>query len=430
MNILDQTAAHIETQIVAWEKKCWKVESKAAINLAFCGARCAEMLTELYQSGENSPGKMAVEGAAKQATAWPVAYPALADGRTNRIAEQVPAGLKDSLKFSTRVLRATGRRVEERPGVKTFLEHAMQHENLVRNESSKHSGLASIMGALIVLHRQCLKGSDPAAAIVAAVGVRCSKLLSELLDYPENSKQRKAAEAAALVSPEWPVSIQTRKDLHDINQSVPRCLGQGLGFCISKESGTKADRDFDPETRFGFAFTYFQDLMRARDLALRYDSHGAALAWELARQCRAAGSVLFDRQYLKSRFHVVPKVIDQLPESFWKYAANGISQIPAGCKEIVAITKKLLDVVPAGTSGIWRRLGELPDFNRDNLDTWVKAGVLLAQMRCGGKWANGPWPQILKDAANKRAKFDADSSHETAVRDWLSYGFDRLVDDL
>ena len=429
MNSLSKTEDFLRSQFEKLQKECRRGSVESMVTLAFSGARCAELLTELLNSENQSYGKT-VESAAEVAQAWPILYPALDDGRTNRIVEQIPKGLKRSLKIGRSYLKATGRRVDDHPEVSTFLEHALRHENLVRFGNDGSFELASIMGALIVLHRECVKGNSNAATVVAMFGVRISELLEDLLDYPLESNIGKALKSAARKVPEWPIRLGHKTDLKELCQLVPDSLGRGMGFRINKEIGTLSDRDFDPETRLGFAFTYFQDMDRARDLAQRYDNRRAALAWELARQGRAAYAVLFNKHYQMARPRVVPTIVNMLPDNFWHHAGNPIANAPSSLRQIVEITKKLLDVVPSGTSTIWHQLRDLPDFQNENVDVWWQTAMLLARIRCRGRWEQGAWPTGIRNAAERRnlkTEPGKESFYERAVGRWIRQGFLELV---
>lgn len=223
MNSLNETEELLRSQFEELKKECLKGSDKAITTLVFSGARCAELLAEQLLQGSSS-GKTAVEEASKVANAWPISYPALDDGRTNRIEEQLPFGLKEGLKISRSYLTATGRRAIEYQEVDTFLDHALKHEDLVRFRENERFELASIMGALIVLHRECIKGNCYAAAVVAKFGVQVSELLEDLLGDPDGSKIGKALQAAARKAPEWPISLRHKEDLKQLRQRVPRCL--------------------------------------------------------------------------------------------------------------------------------------------------------------------------------------------------------------
>jgi len=171
---------------------------------------------------------------------------------------------------------------------------ALDNADLI-NKESRNNSLASIMASLILLHRACLKGCPHAAEIVTSTGVQCAELLSHLLDCPIGTKGRKAAESAALECPEWPIVLHEGVDLLKLNDLVPLNHGKDLGFNIHKPQGVRRNIDFDPRSRVGFAFTYFQDLERARNLAFRYPSHYTAILGELSRQGHAAYAVLFDK---------------------------------------------------------------------------------------------------------------------------------------
>ena len=158
MNSLSETDNFLRSQFEKLQKESRRGSVESMVTLAFSGARCAELLTELLISG-NQSYEETIERAAEVAQAWPILYPALDDGRTNRLAEQIPRGLKRSLKITRSSLKATGRRVGDHPEVSTFLDHALRHENLVPFGNNGSFELASIMGALIVLHKECVKGN-------------------------------------------------------------------------------------------------------------------------------------------------------------------------------------------------------------------------------------------------------------------------------
>lgn len=429
MNSLSETDNFLRSQFEKLQKESRRGSVESMVTLAFSGARCAELLTELLISG-NQSYEETIERAAEVAQAWPISYPALDDGRTNRLAEQIPRGLKRSLKITRSSLKATGRRVGDHPEVSTFLDHALRHENLVPFGNNGSFELASIMGALIVLHKECVKGNSNAATVVAMFGVRISKFLEDLLDYRLESNIRKALRSAAMKVQEWPIRLGHKTDLKQLRQLVPKGLGKGMGFRIYKEPGTLGDRDFDPETRLGFAFTYLQDMERTRDLAQRYDSRRAALAWELARQGRAAYAVLFNKHYQMARPHAVTNIVSMLIGNFRQHAGSPIAMAPPHFKEIVGIIKKLLDVVPSGTGTIWHQLRDLPDFQNENVDVWWQNAMLLAHIRCRGEWEQGAWPDGIRSAAKQLvlAGSGAKYCYKETVGLWIRDGFLGLAD--
>ncbi len=263
MIILNVVEAILEKSFATLQAECQVGSNKAARAMANSGARCAELLAELLQLDDGSPGKVAVENAAKKAQAWLISYPALDDGRPNRIADQIPAGLKVSLKISTRALRATGKPRPERPGVKTFLE-----EGIDQLDESVGIGIQSIlakgaiMGALIMLRRECAKGDVQAVLIVANAGVKFADFLAEMNGSPRGSVEKLVVTSAARECPEWPVALCYRSNLGLIHRLVPPMLGRGSAIRIKKYPGTKADRFFNIDSRVGFANHFLEELPR------------------------------------------------------------------------------------------------------------------------------------------------------------------------
>ncbi len=410
MKELQQNRTTILAEIEALAQLCRNGDSVAASVVAFCGARCSQLLVEV--KAESSLGKGAVEKAAQHASKWPIAYPALEDGRTNRIKEQVPLMLGRSLGLRVNKPKGTGMERSVRPGVRSLLEEALHQVAPDGKNHESQSNRAAIMASLINLFRRCNRGDSDAASIVAGCGVLFAELLADLLQSPRTSPGRKAAEEAARDAPEWPTAFQaTRKGTHYVSEvCTPSMLGASLEFRINKHEGTKSDRELGEDQRVGFAFMYFEQLKRGRHLAKIYDTPRTAFWWELARQGHAAALVLRQPNF-------------RLDTSNFKHV-----KVAA----VRGIISELLGVVPHGLSKIWPILPILPGFDSKTTGVWIRSAVALAEAKCGGNWAKGPWPANLKtDAATRMSEGSGESpAHLEAVQLWMEYGFLKLADGL
>ena len=413
------------------ERKCLEGSEESIIRAAFCGTLCCRLLVEQLHI-DGSEGMTAVEDVAKVADGWPISYPALDDGRTNRIAEQLPKGLKQRLKIGRSYLKATGHRTGAHQEIEEFLEHARKHDDQSSVEPAK-SELAPIMGALILLHRECIKGNRDAVSIVARFGVRVCVMLESLLEHPTKSKVGKSLRSASDRIAEWPLHLRHKEDLMQLKLRVPDNLGKKLGFRITKKTGTKADRDLSCDARSGFALSYFRDLEEARELARKYEDPFTAQMGELINQAAAAAKVLFDPNYQEMRSHVVPKIIKQLPKDLIGLAEKPLSETPPEMHDIAAITKKLLNVVPLGTEQMWNELKELPGLTPKSLKVWIAHAKKLAKLRCKSVWENGEWPPGITTAVeNRTATSGAKNQNklfQEAVGLWLEQGFANIVSD-
>lgn len=432
MSPLANTEALLQKRLGELKTQCLRGSEGAPVTLVFSGNLCAKLLSELLLQ-HKTKGSAAVEHAARTAKAWPISYPSLDDGRNNRIREQLPDGLKGSLKISRSYLKATGRQSDEHQEVETFLQHSLTHKSHFESGGKKRSELASIMGALIVLHRDCVRGNGDAASIVADFGVRISELLKELLNSSGDSKIEGAIRTTSRQASEWPIHLGHKENLKQLHLRVPDDLGRDLGFRICKKSGTRADRDLSKDARSGFAFAYFKDLDTARKLAREYESPDDAHYSRLIKQGNAALQVLSDSNYKKKRSHVLPKINAALPADLLGLAQIPIADVPLGYQDIAAITKRLLNVVPFGTHPMWAELRELPNLSQDSLQCWINTAMRLAEIRCKGNWAKGEWPPMIAEAAMKRliasgAK-DEDYLYKEVVGLWLKQGFHSFVND-
>ena len=411
MKELQQNRTTIIAEIETLAQRCREGDSVAAGVVAFCGARCSQLLVEVKT--ESSLGKRAIEKSAQHASKWPIAFPALEDGRTNRIKEQVPLMLGRSLGLRVNKPKGTGMDRSVRPGVRSILEEALHQVGLDGKNHESQSNRAAIMAALISLFRWCIRGDSDAVGIVAECGVLFAELLADLLQSPRTSPGRKAAEEAARGAPEWPTAFQaTIKGTHYFSKvCIPSMLGDSQEFRIDKHEGTKSDREFGEDQRVGFAFMYFEQLKRGCYLAKIYDSHRTAFWWELARQGHAAALVLGQPNF--------------------RLEKSNLLRLKAGnFREIMA---ELLGVVPHGLKNIWPILPILPGFDSNTTGVWIRAAVALAEAKCAGDWANGPWPANLKtDAAFRMSDVGSgeDPAHKEAVQLWMEYGFLKLADGL
>lgn len=67
-----------------------------------------------------------------------------------------------------------------------------------------------------------------------------------------------------------------------------------------------------------------------------------------------------------------------------------------------SVVDDLINVVPEGISQIWDKVAALEDFSAQTLEAWILTSIALAEARCGGDWANGPWRETYKVQASKR----------------------------
>ena len=411
---------------------CLQGSREALMTMAVSSTRCAKLLTEqLVQASSN--GKTAVEEASKTAKSWPISFPALDDGRTNRILEQLPVGLKKSLKINRSYLNATGRHISEHQDENTFLMHALKHEAPFFCDGTNQSKSADVMVPLIILHRKCRKGDINAASIVAEFGVRASELLEELQASTVGSEIRHSLQAVAEELPEWPIHLRHKEDLTELKRRVPKDLGKGLGFRITKRQGTRSDRDFTSDARGGFAFGYFKDLETARKLAREYVDPHEAHYLGLIAQGDAAAEILFNSDYLKLMPEVLQSILADLPADLLKYVQKPMAEIPLEHRDLAVITKKLSNVVPAGTHQMWIQLRDLPDLSQESLQLWIDTAIRLAEIRCQGNWASGEWPPKIAEAAENRliqtGVTDENYLYKEAVKLWLKQGFHSFVND-
>jgi hypothetical protein len=410
MNDLALNGGVIEAELRILASLCKKGDCSAAGAVAFCGARCAELLHELQNLPDLQPGKEAVEMAARRSSEWPIAFPSVEDGRTNRIQEQAPAMLGVDLGIRLKKLPGTGRRQEKRPGVRTFLEDALQQPDRGFITNGSERSKAAIMASLIALDRFCKAGEHEAASMVATLGVRFADLLFGFMQSRNATPERRALNAAARLAPEWPVVFRAREGgrANKIEDQVPSMLGEGMGFRTNKHAGTKADRDFDSGARVGFASEYRDLLDRGRRLAEKYQNWNAAHFGEILGQAIAAGSVL--------------------RQPGFKLDLSKIRETDPATVELIG--NDLISVVPGELKGIWRSLSKLPDFKKNTVEIWTRAAMELAKAQCGGDWVNGPWPDKLKSDAVVR--MDENCSDKYAFREavelWMKYGFSQLVD--
>ena len=400
----------LDAEIQDLRLQCRAGDHVAAGVVAYCGARCSQLLVEV--SSKDSLGKQTVCDAAEQATRWPIAYPALDDGRTNRIKQQVPIMLGRRLKLRVNKPKGTGMDRTVHPEVRTFLEEALRNVGPDGRNHGSQSNRASIMAALIVLFRMCIEGNCDAVGLVAECGVELSELLTEHLLRPsESSLERMAVEEAARNAPEWPtVFYATKKGTHYFSSvRTPPMLGARLGFEIKKPNGTKSDREFGEDRRVGFALTYLDQLRRGRHLAKIYRTPRNAFWWELARQGHAAWLVLLQLGWSRLNFFEMVRVDVAIKHG---------------------ITNSLLEVVPLGLGKIWKTLPHLPDFGRNTVEVWTNAAMAFAEAKCGGDWADGPWPENLKTDAEARVLNEGTgevAAYEEAVGLWMTYGFQQLA---
>ena len=411
MIILNVVEAILEKSFATLQAECQVGSNKAARAMANSGARCAELLAELLQLDDGSPGKVAVENAAKKAQAWLISYPALDDGRPNRIADQIPAGLKVSLKISTRALRATGKPRPERPGVKTFLE-----EGIDQLDESVGIGIQSIlakgaiMGALIMLRRECAKGDVQAVLIVANAGVKFADFLAEMNGSPRGSVEKLVVTSAARECPEWPVALCYRSNLGLIHRLVPPMLGRGSAIRIKKYPGTKADRFFNIDSRVGFANHFLEELQEGRRLARKYDDGDTANLLEMIERSKIAHSAIG-----KKGFQIDPKIY---------------SSVHRDTLDELILAQGTL--VPCGYEKNWKEWKHLPIFSEKNLERWIVAALNLADAICDGKWDQYPWPSSLISEGKQRQKNTGAklaTGCKAAVKSWINEGFENLLKD-
>ena len=409
MSVLGIAEIMLEKGFASLQTECRMGVGKGARAMAYSGVRCAELLSELLHSSNIPNCRKVVEDAARKAPAWLIAYPALDDGRTNRIARQLPEGLKISLKISARPLRATKKFRNERPGVKTFLEEGIDHLNESTGSGVRRMfGMGAVKGALIMLHRECMKGDVNAVLLVAKAGVKFADFLAEKLESSDNSKEFRAVMSAAPECPEWPVALRVGSRIDQLDLVIPSTLGQDSPIRIRKHSGTKPDRIFDAISRVGLANYFLDELQRGRRLAREYEDGDTANMLELINQGRVAKSVL---------------------------GQDGFQRHPA---IFVSVDRNTLDaliletgtIVPRGYEELWQDWKRLPDFNRKNLEKWLTAAMKLAHATCEGKWVDGPWPSSLKTVAENRTKATGQGievSYQEMLRRSLRDGFEMLL---
>lgn len=409
MSVLGLAEKMLEKGFASLQTECRMGVGKGARAIAYSGVRCAELLSELLHSINDPVRRNAVEDAARKAPAWLIAYPALDDGRTNRIASQLPEGLKISLKISARPLRATKKFRNERPGVKTFLAEGIDHLNESTGSGVRRMfGMGAVKAALIMLHRECTKGDANAVLLVAKAGVEFADFLAAMLESSVNSKEFRAVMSAAPECPEWPVALRAGSRIDRLDEMIPSTLGQDSPIRIRKHSGTKPDRIFDAISRVGLANYFLDELQRGRRLAREYTDGDTANLLELISQGRVAKSVLGQDGF------------ERHPAIFASVDRNTLE----------ALILETGTIVPRGYEELWQDWRRLPDFNRKNLEEWLTAAMKLAHATCEGKWADGPWPPSLKTVAENRTQATGQGievSYQEMLRRSLRDGFEMLL---
>lgn len=409
MNVVDLAERMLGNGFAALQTECRMGVTKGARAIAYSGVRCAELLSEVLHSGNRPDSGNVIEEAAKRASAWLIAYPALDDGRTNRLAYQLPQGLKVSLKISARSLRATKKFRNDHPGVKTFLEEGVEHlDGPVGSGVRRMFGIGAIKGALIMLHRECRMGDVNAALIVAKAGVAFADFLAARLENPDNSKEFRAIMDAAPECSEWPVALRAGSRIDQLDQLIPPKLGQDSPIRIRKRRGTKPDRIFDAMSRVGLANYFLDELQRGRRLAREYDDGDTANLLEIIKRRGVAESVLGHDGFQRS-----PEILASLDRNT--------------LDELILETGT---IVPCGYEELWQEWKRLPDFNRKNLEKWLTAAMNLAHAICDGDWDSGPWPPSLKTVAENRTKATGqgiDTSCQEMLRRSLRDGFEMLL---
>lgn len=281
-----------------------------------------------------------------------------------------------------------------------------------RKTSTKSLDLdkAAIMASLINLNKACENGDELAAKLILDCGLIISDMLYDGVHVTDaDSPVRRAFDAAARNSMRWPVSCPAFEDqrLRIIKAQIPSNLGKDVQLRLSKNEGTKADRDLQKQSRVGFALTFHRDLDVGRQLFKKYPDHTIAevYLWELVDQGIRAGQILH-----QPHLNLGPIETDATTHN--------------------AIVNSLTIVTPPGLEAVWERMRELPDLTPETVDVWVGFAMDMAEARCEGDWPRGIWPHKLVGDADSRVSavaIDDVKATKEAVKNWLLYGFKAIA---
>jgi len=300
---------------------------------------------------------------------------------------------------------------------------------------------ATLIATLANLSRLAVRGSADAAKMIANLGLKCACLLSEGLQSPQ-SPHKEAVVEAARSAEEWPIICPAIVDrrMSAIENQIPPMLGKEQPVWLGDIQGTGGRRDYHPDSRTGFAYRYFQDLEKSRQLAETYATPLDAIIDLLAKQGNDALRIVIQRHLLKEPEGPLLTADATGVESIGdlvKFGPHGpeidFDKIADLMKEFVShlddtVVDDVINVVPKGIPQIWDKVAALEDFSAETISAWIDASIALAEARCGGKWANGPWRETYKIQAAKRLGTDENAIYGYIIKTLIKGGYPQLLD--
>jgi len=301
---------------------------------------------------------------------------------------------------------------------KNLREETLAGKDLMKEEATKilDETEASLIAALSNLKRLCVKGEADAAKMLSEFSLICTDLLCQGLNS-RNSPERHALEHAARTAQEWPIScpaiVDRRKQI--LESQIPPMLGEDLNVQLGKSTGRGGRRDLDPAARTGFAASYHEDLEWGRQFARKHPLYSAGYFAKLKEQGEAAERVSNQPHLFKDpkgpllNADSIPidsigdllKIGDEGPEVDWTKLEDFVRGIVEPLNDEGRFDE-MATVGPEGIERMWRTVVNLPDFCAETMKAWVCASLKLARIRCGGKWASGPWRETYKKQGRDR----------------------------
>ena len=262
---------------------------------------------------------------------------------------------------------------------------------------------AAIVVALKNLMMLGKNGDVNAVRAIVEYGLLCAEFLRNSSKMPQSSPERKCVEQAARLAMEWPIACPAIEDMRkaSISEKVPSMLGENQPFRVNKKPKAKANRDFNPNSRTGFAFTYFQRVNEAYEWTRLYSTPAEFFTGELRK---------------RGAFRIISALQPHCSKELWS--------------SVIKAEETVGSVFKKNWMNSWDVISKLPVFCRSTSDAWVNAAMEIANADCGSNWATGPWPIMLQSAANRRRKrevYDKELAYKDRVSNWIKYGFKALA---
>ena len=301
---------------------------------------------------------------------------------------------------------------------KNLREEALAGKDLMKEEATRilDETEASLIAALSNLKRLCVRGEVDAAKMLSEFSLICTDLLGQGLNS-RKLPEKHALEQAARTAQEWPISCPAIVDRRKqrLEEQIPAMLGEDLNVRLGESTGRGGRRNLDPVSRTGFASSYQNDLEWGRQFARKHALYSVGYFAKLKEQGEAADSVRNQPHLFKDpegpllNADSIPidsigdllKIGDAGPEVDWIKLEDFVRGVVEPLND-EGLFDEMATVGPEGIERMWRTVANLPDFCAETMKAWVCASLKLARIRCGGKWASGPWRETYKDQARKR----------------------------